>query len=71
MGKMLDTLKVSQDFMWAMRQHRNVPATDVITEMARFASCIGSPSDEEPTHFICPHTFFIFYVPLDRTRRRG
>ena len=69
-GKMFDTLKVSQDFMWAMRQHRNVLGADATIEVARFASCICSSSDKEPTHFICPHTFFILYVRFDRTRRR-
>ena len=39
--------------------------------MAQFARYIGSPSDEEPTHFICPHIFFILNVRFDRTRRRG
>ena len=62
--KMLDTLKVSQDFMWAMRQHRNVLAADATKEMAQFASCIGSPSDEEQTHFICPAHFFNFVREL-------
>ena len=56
-GKRLDTLKVSQDFMWAMLQHRNVLAADTTKEIARFATCICKPSDEEPTHFICPTPF--------------
>ena len=69
--KMFDTLEVSQDFMWAMGRHRNVLAADATVGVARFASCICSSSDEEPTDFICPHTFFILNVRLDRIRRRG
>ena len=55
-GKTLDTLKVSQDIVWAVCQHRNVFAADATIENARFASRIRSSSDEEPTDFICsPH----------------
>ena len=59
-GKMFDTLELSQDFMWDMRQHRNVFAADAIKEMARFASCICRSSDKEPTYFICPPTLVSF-----------
>ena len=70
-GKIFDTPKVSHDFTWSLRQHRNVLAAEAKIEKALFASCIGSSSDEEPTHFICPHTFFILYVRFERTRRCG
>ena len=69
-GKMLHLLIVSQDLMKAMRQHRDSLTTDPTIEIARFASCIGSPSDEELTHFVRPHTFFILNVRFDHTRRR-
>ena len=55
-GKMLDTLKVPQDFMWAVCQNRNVFAAVATMEVARFSSRIRSSSGEEPTDVICsPH----------------
>ena len=51
-GEMLHPLIVSQDLMRAMRQHRDIFATDPTIEMARFASLISSPSHEKLTHFV-------------------
>ena len=61
---MLDTLKVSQDFMWALRQHWNFFAADATIEVASFSSRICSPSDEERTDFICSPNFFHFIRAL-------
>ena len=68
---MLHTLEVSQDFRCAVRQNWNILPADVTVEVARFASSICSPSDEESTDFICPRTFFILNVRFDCKRRRG
>ena len=57
--------------MWAVGQNWNILAAYATIEVARFASCICSPSDEEPTDFISHHTFFILNVLFDRTRQRG
>ena len=55
-GKMLHPLIVSQDLMRAMRQHRDIFATDPTIEMARFAGRVSSPSHEKLTHFVrSPH----------------
>ena len=70
-AKCFTPLIVSQDLMRAMRQHRDILSTNPTIDMTRFANCIGSPSDKELTHFVCPHTFFILNVRFDRTRRRG
>ena len=69
-SKVFHPLIVSQDLMTAMRPYRDIFSTNPTKEMARFASCIGSPSDEELTHFVRPHTFFFLNVRIDRTPRR-
>ena len=55
-GEMSDTLKVPQDFMWAVRQHQHVFVVDAALELVMFSSRIHCCSDEELTYFICsPH----------------
>ena len=55
-GKMLHTLIVPQDLMRAMRQHRDIFATDPTIEMARFPSRVSGPIHEKLTHFVhSPH----------------
>ena len=68
-SKTLHPLIASQDLMRAMRQHRDIFSTDPTIEMTWFASCIGSPSHKELTHFVRPHTFFILNLRFDRTQR--
>ena len=56
--------------MWAVGQYWNVLTPDATVKVARFASCICSCSDEDPTNFICsPHLlhFICALWPLTST----
>ena len=64
-------LKNGEEFLWAMSKNKNVLTTDPAIKMARLANCICSPSRKDSSNLLCLHIFFILYVPLERTHRRG
>ena len=67
-GKMLHPLIVLQDLMRAMRQHRDILSTNPTIGITRFASCIGSPSEKELTHFVRPpHLLHVDCAPWSHT----
>ena len=59
-GEMYDTLKVPQDFMWGVCQHRNVSAANATIEVVWLTSRIHNSNGEEPTHLL--PTLPLFYT---------